>query len=163
MWGAMELYEKGMENERQYIKGMRTTPVEPGFTYDYFTKLIDAVSAAEKKSAKGLLTQNQIIPGLGNSIAQDILFRAQIHPRHSIGELNPGQRRDLYQAIVDTVQDIAAQGGRYDEVDLYGNPGGYVRIMDQHALDHPCPGCGGKVEKMAYLGGACYFCPVCQA
>ena len=22
--------------------------------------------------------------------------------------------------------------------------------------------CGGRVEKMAYLGGACYVCPQCQ-
>ena len=30
MWGAMELYEKGKERNRQYIKDMRTTPLEPG-------------------------------------------------------------------------------------------------------------------------------------
>jgi formamidopyrimidine-DNA glycosylase len=36
MWGAMELYEKGDERKRQYIKGMRTTPVEDGFTLRVF-------------------------------------------------------------------------------------------------------------------------------
>ncbi|RPJ19659.1 MAG: hypothetical protein EHM33_29920, partial [Chloroflexi bacterium] len=41
MWGAMELFEAGQEQERQYIKGMRTTPVDPAFTYDYFSRLID--------------------------------------------------------------------------------------------------------------------------
>ena len=32
MWGAYELYEQGEEQNRQYVKDMRTTPVEPGFT-----------------------------------------------------------------------------------------------------------------------------------
>jgi formamidopyrimidine-DNA glycosylase len=61
-----------------------------------------------------------------------------------------------------TVGQVTARGGRNDEYDLYGQPGGYVRIMDKHAAGRPCPECGKKVEKMQYLGGACYFCPGCQ-
>ena len=40
MWGAMELYEAGQEMERKYIKGMRATPIDPEFTFIYFTSLI---------------------------------------------------------------------------------------------------------------------------
>lgn len=162
MWGAYELYEKGQERERQYVKDMRPTPVDPAFTLEYFNTLLDTLIGEKKRSAKGLLTQEQLIPGLGNAIAQDILFRARLHPRHDLAELDPAQRRALYDAIVDTVQDVIAQGGRYDEVDLYGKPGGYVRLMDKNALGRPCPECGGAVEKMQYLGGACYYCPSCQ-
>lgn len=162
MWGAMELFERGQERQRQYIKGMRTTPAEPGFTCEYFNALLDELCQAEKRSVKGLLTQDQLLPGLGNAIAQDIMFRACLHPRHPIQELSRGQRQDLYQAILDTLQAAVALGGRYDEVDLYNHPGGYVRLMDRHAVERPCPQCGGKIEKMQYLGGACYFCPRCQ-
>jgi formamidopyrimidine-DNA glycosylase len=162
MWGAMELYEEGEEQEREYVKGMRTTPIEPEFTFDYFSSLVDDLVQGKKRSAKALLTQDQIIPGLGNAIAQDILFRARLHPRHPIADLSPDQRRALYSAIVDTVADVIDQGGRYDEYDLYGNQGKYVRIMDKKALGRPCPGCGGEIEKIQYLGGACYFCPDCQ-
>jgi len=162
MWGAMELYEAGQEQERQYVKGMKPTPVEPEFTFEYFTGLLDLLLLGEKRSVKGLLTQDQIIPGLGNAIAQDILFNARLHPRRPIAELDPGQRQLLYRAIVQTVEEAIAQGGRYDETDLYGRPGGYVRLMDNKALARPCPGCGGRIEKIQYLGGACYFCPACQ-
>jgi formamidopyrimidine-DNA glycosylase len=162
MWGAMELYEKGKERARQYIKGMRTTPIEPEFTLEYLSALIDTVSKTEKTSAKGLLTQNQLIPGLGNAIAQDILFRAHLHPKHSIDDLTKSQRRQLYNAIVKTVKQVVDRGGRYDEYDLYGNPGKYVRLMDKNAVERPCPECGRRIEKMQYLGGACYFCPNCQ-
>jgi formamidopyrimidine-DNA glycosylase len=162
MWGAMELYEKGKELERQYIKDMRTTPVEAGFTFEYLCALIDTVSQVEKKSAKGLLTQDQLIPGLGNAIAQDILFRAHLLPQHPIADLTKSQKRQLFNAIVKTVGQVIKQGGRYDEYDLYGEPGGYVRIMDKNAVERPCPGCGGGVKKIQYLGGACYICPNCQ-
>jgi len=54
------------------------------------------------------------------------------------------------------------KGGRYDEYDLYNNRGKYIRIMDKNAVKNPCPQCGSKIEKIQYLGGACYFCPDCQ-
>jgi len=162
MWGAMELYQEGEEQDREYVKGMRTTPIEPEFTFDYFSSLIDELAEGKKRSAKSLLTQDQIIPGLGNSIAQDILFRARLHPRHPIDDLSAGQRRALYDAIVDTVGEITQKGGRYDEYDLYNEPGGYVRLMDKNAVGRPCPQCGGEIQKIQYLGGACYLCPACQ-
>ncbi len=162
MWGAMELYEKGEECKRKYIQDMQTTPADPGFTFEYLNELIKAVAKVEKTSAKGLLTQNQLIPGLGNVIAQDILFRAHLHPKHSIDELTKSQRRQLYNAIMKTLEQATKQGGRYDEYDLYGNPGKYVRLMDKHALERPCPSCGRQIEKIQYLGGACYFCSNCQ-
>jgi formamidopyrimidine-DNA glycosylase len=162
MWGAMELWEAGKEQERQYVKGMRTTPSEPAFTEDYFSALIDATLAGGKRSVKGLLTQEQLIPGLGNALAQDIMFRARLHPKHPIDDLSADQRRTLHAAIVGTVQEATALGGRYDEYDLYERSGGYARLMDSKSAGHPCPSCGHAIEKMAYLGGACYFCPICQ-
>jgi formamidopyrimidine-DNA glycosylase len=162
MWGAMELHESGQEQERQYVKGMRPAPIEPEFTFEYFTSFVDSLLEGEKRSAKGLLTQDQLIPGLGNAIAQDILFRARLHPRHPLDDLNQRQRRKLYNAILKTVREAIQKGGRYDEVDLYNQPGKYVRLMDKEAVGHPCPECGSKIEKIQYLGGACYFCSRCQ-
>jgi formamidopyrimidine-DNA glycosylase len=162
MWGAMELYEAGQEQDRQYVKGMRPSPTDAEFTFDYFSALVDSLLAGEKRSAKALLTQEQLVPGLGNAIAQDILFRAGLHPRHPISDLSPDQRRKMYDAIVGIINEAIAKGGRYDEFNLYNRPGGYVRLMDSRAAGHPCPVCRAKVEKIQYLGGACYFCPNCQ-
>jgi formamidopyrimidine-DNA glycosylase len=161
MWGAYELYEAGAELNRPYILGMRPTPIDPGFTFDHFCGLIDD-SSEKKRSAKGLLTQEQLIPGLGNAIAQDILFQACLHPSHAIEDLSADQKRGLYDAIISTVNEAIEKGGRCDEYDLHGKPGGYMRIMDKNAAGMPCPGCGTKIEKIQYLGGACYFCPDCQ-
>lgn len=163
MWGAYELYVEGEEQERQYVKGMRPTPLADEFTLDYFNALVDELLAEKKKrSAKGLLTQEQLIPGLGNASAQDILLRARLHPRHDLAALSPEQRQALYGAIVDTVREAIAGGGRNDEQDLYGRPGGYVRVMDKDAAGRPCPVCATTIVKIQYLGGACYVCPGCQ-
>ena len=163
MWGAMELFEKGKEQERKYIKGMRPTPVDKEFTYRYFSGLVDELLAGEKRSVKGLLTQDQLIAGLGNSVAQDIMFRARLNPRHPIAELSPAQRRTLHDAIIKTVHEIVVRGGRSDELDLFGKPGGYERIMSAKTAGKPCLSCGAKIQKSAFLGGTCYFCPKCQA
>ena len=162
MWGAMELYAQGEEQQRQYIRDMRPTPVDATFTFAYFSALIDECLQGEKRSTKGLLTQDQLIPGLGNAIAQDILFRARLDPRHPVTELAPAQRQALYDAIRGTVAEVIAQGGRNDETDLFGRPGGYARVMNRSALGQPCPVCGASVAKIQYLGGACYLCPQCQ-
>jgi formamidopyrimidine-DNA glycosylase len=141
---------------------MRVTPVEKEFTFEYFSNLIDSLLSEKKRSVKGLLTQNQLIPGLGNAIAQDILFKARLNPKFPISELDKNKRKKLYKEILSTVEEAIKKGGRYDETDLYNNHGGYIRILDKNTVGKPCPVCGKVIEKIQYLGGACYFCPVCQ-
>lgn len=160
MWGAYELYEKGEARKRKYLKDMRTTPIDEKFTFKYFCGLIDSLS--EKKSVKGLLTQDQLIPGLGNAIAQDIMFVAGLYPRHPVDALTKDERRKLHKAITSTVRKVIDKDGRYDEYDLHGVPGKYVRLMDKNSVGKPCPECGTSIQKIQYLGGACYFCPECQ-
>lgn len=162
MWGAMELYEKGQEQKRKYICDMRPTPNDEEFDLRYFSNLIDECLKGEKRSVKGLLTQEQLIPGLGNSIAQDIMFKSGLHPRHSIETLRKGERKKLHRTIVDTVAEATALGGRNDEYDLFGHLGCYARLMAKGTAGKPCPECGTRIEKMQYLGGACYYCPNCQ-
>jgi ribosomal protein S13 len=94
---------------------MRLTTLAGEFAFAYFDALIDELMADEKRSVKALLTQEQIIPGLGNAIAQDILFRARINPRHPLTDLDSTQRKLLNDAIRTTVNKVIEPGGRYDE------------------------------------------------
>ena len=47
-------------------------------------------------------------------------------------------------------------------IDLFGNSGAYRTILSKHTVGKPCPVCGAKIEKASYLGGAVYWCPLCQ-
>lgn len=162
MWGAVELYLKGDELQRKYIQGMAPTPVEEAFTRDYFRDLVTRCIAAEKRSVKGLLTQDQLIPGLGNSIAQDIMFASGLHPRRTLSDLSPQMVDTLFDAIIAKVREISALGGREDETDLFGQPGKYIRILGKDTVGKPCKACGATIQKFAFLGGTTYFCPQCQ-
>jgi formamidopyrimidine-DNA glycosylase len=128
----------------------------------WYNRTPKELAAGPKRSVKSLLTQDQLLPGIGNGLAQDILFKARLHPRHPLDTLDNDQQNALYNAIIDIIQQVIAQGGRSEEYDLFNHPGGYQRIMNKQAAGHPCPRCGQTVEKIQYLGGACYFCPGCQ-
>lgn len=162
MWGAMELYRKGEELKRQYIADMRTTPLDKEFTYKYFKSLIDEARSEKKRSVKSLLTQDQLIPGLENSIAQDILFNARLHPKTQIEVLSEEEIMTLYKSIKETVNDAAKNDGRNDEYDFYGNLGKYERVLDSKSIERGCPVCKSKIEKIQYLGGSSYYCSKCQ-
>ena len=55
-----------------------------------------------------------------------------------------------------------AVSGDMDERDLYDHPGGYTRLMSNQTVGKPCRNCGTAIQKISYLGGACYICPTCQ-
>jgi formamidopyrimidine-DNA glycosylase len=99
---------------------------------------------------------------MGNGCLQDILFHARLDPRRKVVDIAGDEQRALYDAIVRTLNQIVDLGGRSSEVDLYGDKGGYVRILDSNTKGTPCPECGTTIEKIQYLGGACYLCPTCQ-
>jgi formamidopyrimidine-DNA glycosylase len=162
MWGAMELHEAGAELERPYVKDMRPTPDTDAFTGEYFETLVAEAASGRKRSVKGLLVLDQLIPGLGNAIAQDIMFAAHLDPRHPLTDLSAEQRHGLYEAIRSTVRAAIEAGGRSDELDLFGRPGGYRRVMDRGAVGTSCPRCGATIARIQYLGGACFLCPGCQ-
>lgn len=162
MWGAVELYQQGEELQRKYVKDMAYDPLDPLFTLSYFQSLIVSLLPKGKRSVKSLLTQDQLIPGIGNSILQDILFHAKLHPKCSIQKLSPTQIKSLYDTIQEVILKAISQGGRNDETDLHGQSGLYKRLLDSQSVGKPCPVCGEIIEKSSYLGGACYFCPSCQ-
>ncbi len=40
--------------------------------------------------------------------------------------------------------------------------GEYKTILLKNTVQYPCSVCGGAIFKEACMGGAVYFCPVCQ-
>lgn len=157
MWGGIELYEKGTELQCKYIRNMAPTPLDEDFTLDHFRELVEKSVAKGPRSVKSLLTQEQTIPGLGNSVAQDIMFKARLHPKQDLALLTREEADNLYATIISVVREIVNAGGRNDETGIFGNHGQYARLMDSKAAGRPCPVCGLLVQKIQYLGGACYF------
>lgn len=161
MWGFVRLEDRA---EGQLLPNKETgiPPLSPAFTFERFNQLLEEYPDKTKKGIKGFLVTTQHINGIGNSYCQDILFRARLHPTRKIPGINPGERQNLYAAIQETMEKAIEQGGREDERDLFDHPGGYLRLMGNQTVGTSCPVCGTTIQKIAYLGGACYLCPSCQ-
>jgi formamidopyrimidine-DNA glycosylase len=68
------------------------------------------------------------IPGLGNDVLQDILWKAKLHPRRKVNSLNEEEKDALFSSIKRTLRMMTEQGGRDTEKDLFGNKGGVMRL-----------------------------------
>lgn len=127
------------------------------FSYEYFLS-----KANEKLSLKAFLATEQRFPGIGNGVIQDVLFKAGLHPKMKIKDCSESQLRRLYEKLVSLVREMAALGGRNNERDLFGIPGGYEVLMTNSQIKNPCRNCTGRIIKESYMGGSIYYCPNCQ-
>ena len=103
-----------------------------------------------------------MIPGLGNGVLQDILWKAKLSPRRKLNTLSTAERLGLFTHLKQTLAEMTNLGGRDTEKDLYANPGGYAVTMSAKNNGKPCPACGNLIVKEAYLGGSVYYCKECQ-
>lgn len=162
MWGYVGLLEKSALLAPPH-SDTGIPPLSDEFTFERFDQLLDKYPEKTSKGIKGFLTTSRYIHGIGNGYLQDILYKARIHPARKIPTLGPVERQGLYAAIQDTMAQAINLEGRDDEHDLFNNTGCYHRVMTSKAVGWPCPNCSTPIEKLAYLGGACYICPSCQA
>jgi len=161
-WGAALLLTPEQLAAHPWIPAYRLSPLEEGFTLDYFLGLWGQLKEQDPASIKYFIISKPGVWGVGNGYLQDILFRAKIHPRRRALAVTEDEKRALYDAIRDTLRLAVEQGGRDTEYDLHGQPGHYVKLLDARTVGQPCVNCGTPIEKASFLGGAIYYCPQCQ-
>ncbi len=162
MYGMMYVFRAGTFHNDYYRRAVEGINVySEGFTKEDFLRLA-ADKSLRSNTVKALLATQQRIPGLGNGVLQDMLLEAKVHPKKKVGELLPKQREALYDAIRHVSDEMLRLGGRDSETDIFDRAGGYPVRLSARALGHPCPICGGTVERKAFLGGNIYYCTTCQ-
>jgi formamidopyrimidine-DNA glycosylase len=154
MWGCM--YFVPVKEKADGIP----SPLSNAFDMAYFETL--RRDAPSSLSAKAFLATEQRIPGLGNGVLQDILYNAKLHPKRKMDTLTGADFAAMYNAVKDTLKQMAELGGRDTEKDLFNKPGGYITKLSKKTLDAPCVICGSTRARESYLGGNIYFCPGCQ-
>lgn len=153
--------DKDLEQIYVYKRDFSGTmsPIDEEFTFTRFSKLTSGM----KRNIKSVLVGKEaILVGLSNSAFQDIIYRAKIHPKTKISELNEKERRALYDAIKTVIRERIRLGGKYQFLDLFGNPGEYKPAMGPNMKGQKCPECGETIEKISMGGGQVYHCPKCQ-
>jgi formamidopyrimidine-DNA glycosylase len=159
-WGMASLFTLDEIASHPYLAKTKADPLDKGFKPMSLRLMVDG----EKKnpSIKYFLVSEPGISGIGNGMCQEILFDARIHPKTKIKGLTSRELSDLHKAITGVVSKACEFGGRDNETDFYGNAGRYETRMTAKTAGTPCPCCSAKIEKIAWLGGNCYFCPKCQ-
>ena len=160
MYGSIYAFKGEFDNP--YYQGSihKLCPLDERFDKAYFISLIRNLK--KDISAKALLATEQRIPGLGNGVCQDILFNARISPKRKISTLSEEDIDSLFNTVKSTLEEMTCRGGRVTEKDLYGALGNYRTILSKNTYHDPCPVCGERIQKEAYLGGSIYYCPHCQ-
>ena len=162
-WGSCRLWTPEELGKHRWYANRSLSPTDDGFTREYFAGLFGTLTPGEARSVKYFLISEPGVWGIGNGYLQDILLRARVHPRRRAVELAEPQHQALYDAISETIGRAVSLGGRTDEIDLFGQGGGYERVLSAAAKGELCPSCGSEaIIKDSFLGGAIYTCPACQ-
>lgn len=122
-----------------------------------------AVSAAEfarrlarrRGGVKAALMDQSFVAGVGNILADEILWQARLHPRAPIESMDEDTRRLLYRVMHRVLSRATT---RYDYMERQRSWLSHVR----GSRDAACPRCGTPLARTVAGGRTTYFCPRCQ-
>jgi formamidopyrimidine-DNA glycosylase len=110
--------------------------------------------AGSRRVLKPALMDQTVVAGLGNLLADEILWQARINPRRETRKLSEADRRRLYR----TLTSVLRQSVRVGRVP--GRPGWLTGHRDDR--DGQCPRCGTALRRTRLGGRTTAWCPRCQ-
>jgi formamidopyrimidine-DNA glycosylase len=126
-----------------------------------------AILRSRTTPIKAVLTDQDIIAGLGNIYADETLYDAGIRYDRPADSLSTIEIRRLHRAITEILADaIKHHGSTLDDeqfVDPDGRPGEYQQyhqVYNREGL--PCGQCRSPIQRVTVRGRSTYFCEKCQ-
>jgi len=129
--------------------------------HDHFVALFQG----RKARVKSLLLDQTFLAGIGNIYADEILFRAKVHPAVHAACLSEEDLSRLWSAMNHILRSAIAHRGSSirDFVDTDGRDGEYQKQHQVYGRENlPCPSCSHKISRLRICGRSSYVCPVCQ-
>jgi formamidopyrimidine-DNA glycosylase len=118
-----------------------------------------------KARIKSLLLDQTFLAGIGNIYADEILFRAKIHPSLPAASLTAEDLFRIWSAMNHILRSAIAHRGSSirDFVDTDGRDGEYQKQHQVYGREGlSCPECAHKISRLRISGRSSYVCPVCQ-
>jgi formamidopyrimidine-DNA glycosylase len=119
-----------------------------------------------KKVFKQLFLEQRPIAGLGNIYADEVLFRAGVHPKARPADLNDEELKRVWREMRAVLrQAIRACGTTFrDYRTATGASGDFVKSLYVYGrAGGPCRRCGHPIVRMNWPAGrSTHFCPTCQ-
>ncbi|MEU0190837.1 DNA-formamidopyrimidine glycosylase family protein [Streptomyces afghaniensis] len=114
----------------------------------------EAVLSARRGHLKTALTDQSVLAGLGNLLADEILWRARLRPDRRARELTRDDRRQLYGEMRRTLRS-AVKAGCVPPRDSW-------LTGHRDDPDPRCPRCGSGLRRSRMAGRGTVWCPRCQ-
>jgi len=116
---------------------------------------------------KALLLDQNLVAGLGNIYADEVLHRAQVRPDRQGGSLDAGEVKALRSAVRPVLNAGLRWGGTSLDDLAYllpdGSAGQYLdRLKVYGREDEPCRRCGTPIRRAMLRGRSTHWCPSCQ-
>lgn len=133
---------------------------------DAFTPLVLRNGFYQRRqSVKQALLAGDVVVGVGNIYACEVLFLAGIRPTLAAGKLSMRRLVRLHGAIQTVLQRAIDQGGSTlkDFVGVDGNAGHFQTMTHVYGrAGQPCHQCGTRIAHLVQGQRSTYFCPRCQ-
>ena len=100
---------------------------------------------------KARLLDQSVIAGVGNLLADEILWQARISPRRPSGDLSRTELMILHGAVQDAVRSAIDKGGSHTGT-----------MIDFRKAGRHCPRCGAELTRATVGGRTTWWCPVEQ-
>lgn len=158
-FGFISIFASSNEADIPWLASLGPEPLE--IDYPSFSKLF----TNRKKPLKSLLLDQEFLAGIGNIYADEILFRAKIHPQKKADLLSEKDKKRLWQSMrLVLTEAINLKGSsirNYRDSDgVRGNFQNFHRVYGREGL--PCPECRTKISRIRLGGRSSFFCPQCQ-
>jgi formamidopyrimidine-DNA glycosylase len=109
---------------------------------------------------KGVLTDQEVLAGIGNAWSDEILHRARLSPFAITSRLSDEQLAALYEATQATLAEATERLVGQGAADLKGEKRSGLVVHNRTGL--PCPVCGDTIREVSFAGSSLQYCPTCQ-
>jgi formamidopyrimidine-DNA glycosylase len=110
--------------------------------------------AGRRGGLKAVLMDQTAIAGLGNLLADEILWQARLHPRRRASDLDRSALSQLHRTMGRVLRASVRAGG------VPVRRGWLTAVRDDESA--PCPRCGGPLRRDRAGGRRTFWCPRCQ-
>lgn len=136
-------------------------PLEATFEVQHFWQALQQRRAA----IKSVLLAGEVVVGVGNIYASEVLFAARVHPERSAASLTHLEVEQLHLAIRTVLTKALRSGGSTlrDFSNAAGEKGHFqlqTQVYDR--AGEPCRVCYTPIEVFKQGQRSSYFCPECQ-
>jgi len=149
-FGHMDLLPASAVPYFEPLQRIGAEPLDGAFTPERFR----AILKRRRGALKPLLLRQEVVAGIGNLYADEILFQARLHPGRRVESLRPQEVRRLYLATRRVLRRAVRGLARA------GEPVGALLAVREEG--GACPRCGRLLAATRMGGRATYFCPACQ-